>query len=121
MSLALAFLAAPAAAEPIKIGVVGVTAFAPVYVAQERGYFAAEGVPAELVYFDAAAPVAVATVSGALDFGVSAVTAAFYNLAGQGELKIIAGAAHESPGFHIQAIMASKAAYAGGLKSIQDA
>jgi NitT/TauT family transport system substrate-binding protein len=117
---ALALLAVPASAEPIKIGVVGVTAFAPVYVAQEKGYFAAEGVPAELVYFDAAAPVAVATVSGDLDFGVAAVTAAFYNLAGQGELKIIAGAAHEQPGFHIQAFMVSKAAYDRGLRSIKD-
>jgi NitT/TauT family transport system substrate-binding protein len=118
--LLLALFAGTASAEPIKIGVVGVTAFAPVYVAQERGYFAAEGVPAELVYFDAAAPVAVATVSGDLDFGVAAVTAAFYNLAGQGALKIIAGAAHEQAGFHIQAFMVSKAAFDGGLKSIKD-
>jgi NitT/TauT family transport system substrate-binding protein len=119
-ALLLALLAAPAMAEPIKIGVVGVTAFAPVYVAQERGYFAAEGVPAQLIFFDAAAPVAVATVSGDLDFGVAAVTAAFYNLAGQGELKLIAGAAHEHPGFRIQAFLASKAAFDGGLKSIKD-
>ena len=108
-----------ASAENLKIGVVGVNAFAPIYVAQEKGYFAAEGAPAELVYFDAAAPVAVAAVSGAIDVGVAAVTAAFYNLAGQGELKIIAGAAHESPGFQIQAFLASRSAYDGGLKSLK--
>ncbi|HZT52735.1 MAG TPA: ABC transporter substrate-binding protein [Stellaceae bacterium] len=108
------------AAEPIKIGVVGVNAFAPIYVAQERGYFAAEGVPAELVYFDAAAPVAVATVSGSIDIGVAAVTAAFYNLAGQGELKIIAAAAHEVPGFHVQVFLVSRKADAAGLKSPKD-
>ena len=117
LTVALAF---PAAAEPIKIGVVGVGAFAPVFVAQERGYFAAAGVPAELVYFDAAAPVAVATVSGAVDFGVAAVTAAFYNLAGQGELKIIAAAAHEEPGFQLQAIVASRKAVDAGMKSLKD-
>ena len=109
-----------AGAEPIKIGVVAVGAFAPAYVAQERGYFAAEGVPAELVYFDAAAPVAVATVSGAIDFGVTAATAAFYNLAGQGELKIIGAAAHEFPGFQIQAFIVSRHAFDGGLKSVKD-
>ncbi len=120
-ALALLMLAAPAAsAEPIKIGIVGVTAFAPVYVAQEKGYFAAEGVPAELVYFDAAAPVAVATVSGSVDFGVAAVTGAFYNLAGEGELRLIAGAAHEAPGFRLQAFLASRRAYDGGLKSVKD-
>ena len=118
---ALLMLGAQAAmAEPIKIGVVGVNAFAPIYVAQERGYFAAEGVPAELVYFDAAAPVAVATVSGAIDFGVAAVTGAFYNLAGQGELRLIAGAAHEAPGFRLQALLASRHAWDGGLRSVKD-
>ncbi len=89
-------------------------------MAQEKGYFAAEGVPAELVYFDAAAPVAVATVSGSVDFGVAAVTGAFYNLAGEGELKLIAGAAHEAPGFRLQAFLASRHAYDGGLKSVKD-
>ena len=112
--------AGSAAAETIKVGVVAVGAFAPAYVAQERGYFAAEGVPAELVTFDAAQPVAVATVSGAIDFGVAAVTAGFYNLAGQGELKIIAAAAHEYPGFHIQAYLVSKRAWDAGLTSLKD-
>lgn len=118
-ALTLALFALPAAAEPVKVGLVGVSAFAPVFVAQDRGYFAAEGVPAELVYFDAAAPVAVAAVSGAIDFGFAAVTAAFYNLAGQGELKIIAGAAHETPGFQIQAVLVSRHAYETGLTSLK--
>jgi NitT/TauT family transport system substrate-binding protein len=113
-------LAQSAAAEPIKIGVVGVSAFAPVYVAQEQGYFAAAGVPAQLVYFDAAAPVAVATVAGSVDFGVAAVTGAFYNLAGSGELRLIAGAAHEAPGFRTQAILVSRHAWDGGLRSVKD-
>ncbi|HUZ72318.1 MAG TPA: ABC transporter substrate-binding protein [Stellaceae bacterium] len=124
VAVAMAFapgLRAPTAtAEPIKIGVVDVAAFAPVFIAQERGYFAAEGVPATLVPFDAAAPIAVATVSGDIDFGVTAVTAAFYNLAGSGELKIIAAAAHEAPGFHTQAFLVSRKAYDGGLKTLKD-
>jgi NitT/TauT family transport system substrate-binding protein len=120
-ALALSVIAGSAAADQkIKIGIVGVNAFAPIYVAQEKGYFAAAGVPAELVYFDAAAPVAVAAVSGDIDVGVAAVTGAFYNLAGRGELKLIAGAAHEEPGFQIQAFLASRKAYDSGLKSIKD-
>jgi NitT/TauT family transport system substrate-binding protein len=126
IALALAITAAPclgapsAASEPIKIGVVNVAAFAPVFIAQDRGYFAAEGVPAQLVFFHAAAPVAVAAVSGDVDFGVAAVTAAFYNLAGKGELKLIAAAAHEAPGFHTQAFLVSRKAYDGGLKTLKD-
>src|SRR5579863_4189724 len=67
---ACAVAAGHAAAENIKIGAVRAASNSPLYIAQERGYFAAEGVPAELVFFDAAQPVAVATVAGAIDFGV---------------------------------------------------
>ena len=119
-ALAAMVWGAPAGADNLKIGVVGVNAFAPVFVAQEKGYFAAEGAPAELVYFDAAAPVAVAAVSGAIDVGVAAVTAAFYNLASQGELKLIAAAAHEVPGFQIQAFLASRHAHDSGLATLKN-
>lgn len=108
------------AAQPIKIGSVKVAAFAPLFIAQDRGYFAAEGVPAKLVFFEAAQPVAVATVSGGVDFGVAAMTAGFYNLAGQGALRLIAAANHEHPGFQTQAFLVSNKAYQGGLKSLKD-
>lgn len=109
-----------ATADAIKVGTLRVAAFAPVFIAQEKGYFAAEGVPAEIIYFDAAQPVAVATVSGDIDFGVAAVTGGFYNLAGQGALKIIAAANREFPGFQTQAFIVSNAAYRSGLKSLED-
>jgi NitT/TauT family transport system substrate-binding protein len=109
-----------AAAETIKIGSVKVAAFAPLFVAQEKGYFTAEGIPAEIVFFDAAQPVAVATASGAVDFGVTAMTAGFYNLAGQGALKLIAAGNREHPGFETQAFLVSNQAFEGGLKSLKD-
>jgi len=109
-----------AQADSIKIGTVRVAAFAPLFVAEEKGYFAAEGVPAKLVFFEAAQPVAVATVSGAIDFGVAAMTAGFYNLAGEGALKLIAAASHEHAGFETQAFLVSDHAFAGGLTSFKD-
>src|ERR1700684_4094317 len=119
--LACALIAGAADAEPIKVGVVRVAAFAPLYIAQERGYFAAEGVPAEIVTFDAAQPVAVAAVAGSTDFGVAALTAGFYNLAGSGALKIIGAAASEQPGFQNQAYLVStRAPGAADLQSIKD-
>jgi NitT/TauT family transport system substrate-binding protein len=111
---------APAQADTIKIGIVKVTGLGAAFVAQEMNYFREEGLDAEFVYFDAAQPVAVAAVSGAVDFGVSAVTGGFYNLAAQGALKIIAPAAHEFPGFHGQSIIAARHAYEAGLKSVKD-
>jgi len=119
LTAALFALGRVASAEPIKIGSVKVAAFAALFVAQEKGYFAAEGIPAQLLFFDAAQPVAVATVSGAIDFGVTAMTAGLYSLAGQGALKIIAAANREHPGFETQAFLVSDHAYQGGLTSLK--
>jgi NitT/TauT family transport system substrate-binding protein len=109
-----------AGAEPIKMGISKTFTAAPVIIAQERGYFAAEGVPAELVYFDSAEPIAVAVVSGSIDFGVAPFTGGFYSMAGRGALRVIAGLAHEAPGFHYFAYIASNQAYAAGLTSLKD-
>jgi len=117
---ALAVAPASAGAEQIKVGVSKTFTAAPVFIAQERGYFAAEGVPADLVYFDSAEPIAVAVVSGAVDFGVGPFTGGFYSLAGHGALRVIAGLAREAPGFHYFAYIASNQAYAAGLTSLKD-
>src|SRR5262249_1960780 len=79
----------PSAAEPIKIGVVHSQGGASAFVAAAKGYFAAEGLDAKLVLFSSAVPIAVAATSGDIDFGSTALTAAFCNLAQQGTLKII--------------------------------
>jgi NitT/TauT family transport system substrate-binding protein len=110
----------PAGAESIKIGISHVLSYGGVPVALERGYFKAEGLDAELVFFDSAQPIAVATVSGDVDFGIAGPTAAFYRLAGQGAMRIIAGANIEMPGFRSIVFVASKKAYEGGLKSLKD-
>ncbi len=118
---ALCFCTAAAArAESIKIGVVKTGASGVVFIAQEKGSFAAEGVPAEIVYFESAQPIAVAAASGAIDFGVTAPTAALYSLGGQGSVRIIAGAVQEEPGFHGAAYLVSSSAYAAGLRSFKD-
>ena len=117
--LVLAFGKGVARAENIKIGVVQTLAVGPVFVAEERGYFSAEGLTAELVYFDAAQPIAIAVASGDIDFGMTGMSAAFYNLAGQGVLRIIAAGNREMPGFKNAGYLASNRAYAAGLNSLQ--
>jgi NitT/TauT family transport system substrate-binding protein len=62
--------------------------------------------------------VAVATVSGAIDFGAAGVTSALYTLAAEGALRIIAGATYDRPGFYAADIVVSNRAYAAGLTSI---
>jgi NitT/TauT family transport system substrate-binding protein len=119
--IALLFVLAArhAAAEDIKIGFIKVGALAPLYVAQKKGYFAAEGLNVELVAFDAPVPVAQAVVSGGVDFGATGPSGAFYNLAGQGALHIVAGMAREAPGFKFLAVLASNRAYTAGLTSVK--
>ena len=108
------------AAEAIKIGTLTTTGSGPLYIAQEKGYFATEGLTATLVPFDAGQPVAVAAVSGDIDFGVAGVTSALYTLAQQGALKLIGGWAYDAPSFHTSAVIVSNRAYDGGLKSFKD-
>lgn len=109
-----------AAAETIKISLLKQAGAAPLFIAQEKGYFAAEGLTAALVYFQAGQAVAVAVASGDIDFGTVGISGGLYNLAGQGALKIIAGSYREAPGFPVFAFVASNRAYAAGLKSYAD-
>ena len=48
------------------------------------------------------------------------MTAAFFNLASQGALKIIGAGTWEHPGFQSIGILVSNQAYAAGLKSFKD-
>jgi NitT/TauT family transport system substrate-binding protein len=122
MVLVIACAAAPAAATPetIRIGVSKLASCAPIAIAMAKGYFTAEGLAPELVFFDAQQPIAVAAVSGDIDFGIAAETAALYTLAGQGQLRVIGGGASEAPTFHYLSILASNHAYESGLKSPRD-
>jgi ABC-type nitrate/sulfonate/bicarbonate transport system substrate-binding protein len=85
------------------------------FIAAEKGYFAAEGVPGQFVYFEAATPMAVAAVAGDVDFGVTGLTVGFYSFAGQGQHKLIAGYVREVANFQSNAVFASNRAYAAGL------
>lgn len=117
---AFAALAPVRAAEPVRIGVLRIPMYGPVFIAQERGYFAAEGLAADLVFFESAEPAAVAVVSDDIDFGVSGTSGGLYSLAGQGALRIIAAGAHETPGFQFFTLVASNRAWDAGLKSYAD-
>lgn len=103
-----------------KIGVLRLSSSAPVFIAQDKGYFREAGLEVELKFFDAAQPIAVATTSGDVDFGVTAFTAGLYNLAGKGVLKVIGGMSRERPGYPLIGYFASNNAYAAGLKTPKD-
>jgi NitT/TauT family transport system substrate-binding protein len=119
---ALAESPAARADEPLKakVGVLRLSSSAPVFIAQDKGYFRDAGLDIDLKFFDAAQPIAVATTSGDIDFGITAFTAGLYNLAGKGTLKVIGGMSRERAGYPLIGYFASNSAYAAGLKTPKD-
>jgi NitT/TauT family transport system substrate-binding protein len=103
-----------------RIGVLRLSSSAPVFIAQDKGYFRDAGLDIELKFFDAAQPIAVATTSGDVDFGITAFTAGLYNLAGKGTLKVIGGMSREKAGYPLIGYFAANNAYAAGLKTPKD-
>lgn len=126
LTLALVMILIGAATAPAdetlkaKVGVLRLSSSAPVFIAQDKGYFRDAGLDVELKFFDAAQPVAVATTSGDIDFGITAFTAGLYNLAGKGTLKVIAGMSRDKPGYPLIGYFAANNAYAAGLKAPKD-
>jgi NitT/TauT family transport system substrate-binding protein len=122
LAIAFATLAAlPAAAqEKVGVAVLRFVSSGPLFVAVERGYFKDEGLDLDLDFLDAAQPIAVAVVSGNVDFGLTAFTAGLFNLAGKGGLKVIAAQAKEAKGYEGNAVLASNAAWQKGLRRIED-
>ena len=107
-------------APKVKVGVLRLSSSAPVFIAEDKGYFRDEGLNVELKFFDAAQPIAVATTAGDVDVGVTAFTAGLYNLAGKGTLKVIGGMSREKAGYPLIGYFASNNAYAAGLKTPKD-
>jgi NitT/TauT family transport system substrate-binding protein len=119
----LALLCAATAAtaqEKVAVGVLRFVSSGALFVAVERGHFKQEGLDLDLKFFDAAQPIAVAVVTGDVDFGLTAFTAGLFNLAGKGGLKVIAAQAKEERGYQGNAILASNAAWENGLRKVED-
>ena len=102
----------------LRLGLLRTLSPAPFYLAQGRGYFAAEGIDVTFRFFESAQPIAAAAVSGDIDLGVTALTGGFFNLAEKGLLKVIGGALHEQRGYEGSAILVSDAAWTAGLTSV---
>lgn len=116
---ALVATAVPAAAQDkVSVAVLRFVSSGGLFLAVEKGYFKQEGLDVELKFFEAAQPIAVAVVSGDATFGVTAFTGGFYNLAGNGALKIIAAQSKEAKGYEGNLVLASNAAAAKGLTSL---
>jgi NitT/TauT family transport system substrate-binding protein len=121
--IAIATLGNPSdarAEDHIKVGLSKQIGFPGVPVGVARGYFKQQGIDVEMVLFDSAQPAAVAVASGDIDFGTVGMSAAFFALAAQGQLKLIASSGGNAPGYFNLAFIASNKAWDAGLKTVAD-
>lgn len=118
--VALSTAASAASNDKITVAALPFVSSGPLFIAKEQGYFEDQGLDAEFKFFNAAQPVAVAIASGDADFGVTAFTAGFFNIASMGALQVVAAQLHEVKGFEGSAILASNQAYENGLTSVED-
>lgn len=120
--VATAMLVVPVAARAagVKVGVLKLTSSAPLFVGVDKGFFKDFGVEPELVYFQAAAPIATALAAGQVDVGATGLTAALYNIVLGGEkLWIVADKGREWPGHPLTAIVVHQSLWDAGVRTVE--
>ncbi len=122
LALGVVLAAAPAGAQSrVKVGVLKLTSSAPIFVGVEKGFFREFGVEPELVYFQAAAPIATALAAGQVDVGATGLTAALYNIVlGGQQVWIVADKGREWPGYPLIGIVVQKELWDAGVRSVPD-
>lgn len=119
--LLVLYAGAVEAQDKVKVGVLKLTSSAVLFLGVEKGFFKEFGVEPELVFFQAAAPIATALATGQLEVGATGLTAALYNIVLGGEkLWIVADKGREWPGYPLTAIVVQKDLWEGGLRGMAD-
>lgn len=95
------------AAEPLRIGVLLIEDIVPLYVAEQDGFFASEGVNVELVPFQSALERDSALTAGAIDGGISDPVGAIQLDRGRGIVQITSLCLGETPKEGVFAILAA--------------
>ncbi len=105
----------------VRVGTLKLVGGAPLFWAEERGYFREEGLDVRMVYFGAAAPVATATATGDVEVGATGITGTLFNLAaGGGKIWLVADRGQERPGYPLNAVVVPKSSYDAGARNLRD-
>src|SRR5690349_15656771 len=112
-AIALAALVAwagvAAAGEVITVGAASTTSDAPIYIADRKGFFRAEGLDVKVTNFRSASNMVAPLGAGQLDAGAGSAGAALYNAVARGiRIKIVADKASSPPGYGATKIMVRK-------------
>jgi NitT/TauT family transport system substrate-binding protein len=105
----------------VKIGALKLSSSAPLFIGVDKGFFKEYGIEPELVFFQAAAPIATALATGQIEVGATGITAALYNIVLGGEqIWLVADKGREWPGYPLTGIVVQKELYDAGLRQIVD-
>lgn len=122
-ALALVLAAAPASARPIKVIFIPYLSFAPLFIAEADGYFAAEDVEVELIPVSQISAAIPTLIEGDIDVLPAALMPAYFNIINRGGLmRIVAGKGYNSKdGCAYSGIMARRALIESGeLETARD-
>jgi NitT/TauT family transport system substrate-binding protein len=89
-----------AAAQAITVGATSSTSDAPIYIADKKGYFRAEGLDVKVVNFRSAADMVAPLGAGQIEAGAGSASAGLYNAVARGiRIKVVADKASSAPGY----------------------
>ena len=113
--LALGAAALPAAfaggagAQTVTVGTAGTISDAPIYIADRKGFFAAEGIDVKVIEFRSASDMVAPLGAGGLDVGAGSAGASLNNAVARGiRIKIVADKASSPPGYGATKILVRK-------------
>lgn len=117
----ITLLLSPAAAEErVTVGTLRSSDNGALFLAVARGYFSAEGLRVEMTAYQSDKDVAQAVAAGAVDFGLAGFTPQTFDYAAQGFFKLVAAQVQERKGFEGNEVVASNAAWANGLRKMEN-
>ena len=122
-SVTLALTPLPALAlDLVKIGNLNTIADIQVHIAEEKGFFAQEGIQSELIVFDASARMIPSLATGELDVGGGATAVSLFNAVDRGiGVRFVASKGRTEKGYGYQSLVIRKALIESGrFKSYAD-
>jgi NitT/TauT family transport system substrate-binding protein len=107
--------AGAAVAQQVSVGATSSTSDAPIYIAEQKGFFRQEGLDVTVTNFRSASDMVAPLGAGQLDAGAGSAGAALYNAVARGiKIRIVADKASSRPGYGATKIMVRRDLVDGG-------
>jgi NitT/TauT family transport system substrate-binding protein len=118
----LALAGSASAADKVSVGIGGSSSDAPLYIAEDKGFFKDEGLDVSLLVLDTGAKIIAPLATGELQVGTGALSVGFYNALSRGiGIRIVADRGHTEKGYFYQSVFIRKDLVdSGAFKSLKD-